>query len=111
MQAKRLQSSSGSSPGVEVDVQVTLSYLEIYNEDIHDLLNPGTQSSSLVIRESPEDGIYVDKLAQLVVKDSEGVGRLVKQGNAIRRVAATQMNERSSRSHSVLTLLVQQQKK
>lgn len=56
----------------------------------------------------PREGIYVEGLCELVVSSAVEVGRLVSQGNSVRKVAATQMNERSSRSHSVLTIKLQQ---
>jgi len=106
---KALAMEREASTHEDIEIQVTISYLEIYNEDIHDLLNP-KDSGSLKIREHPEEGIYVENLCQLVVGAATDVGRLVGQGNSIRAVAATQMNERSSRSHSVLTMAVQQRK-
>ena len=60
------------------------------------------------MRQHPTDGVYVEGLCELVVKTREDIGRLVAQGNGVRRVAATQMNETSSRSHSVLALRVEQ---
>ena len=85
---------------------VTVSYLEIYNEVIKDLLNPS--EVQLKIREHPKMGIYVDNLATLVVTTAQQVGELLEQGSAVRQVAATQMNERSSRSHSCFIVSVQQ---
>ncbi len=82
-----------------------VSFLEIYNEDIKDLLNPSDKK--LNIRESPKLGIYVDGLCELVVHDSSELLRLIDQGNAVRRVAATNMNEQSSRSHSCFTIRVE----
>ncbi|KAJ0401552.1 hypothetical protein ATCC90586_002860 [Pythium insidiosum] len=83
---------------------VTVSFLEIYNEVIKDLLHPSDKL--LKIREHPDLGIYVEQLAELVVKDPADVTRLLAQGNKVRQVAATQMNERSSRSHSCFTLKI-----
>lgn len=83
---------------------VTVSFLEIYNEVIKDLLNPSDKI--LKIREHPDMGIYVEHLAELVVRDPADVTRLLEQGNKVRQVAATQMNERSSRSHSCFTIKV-----
>ncbi|KAJ1460967.1 P-loop containing nucleoside triphosphate hydrolase protein [Pelagophyceae sp. CCMP2097] len=88
-------------------VQVTVSYLEIYNEVIHDLLNPQA-GESLKIREHPDTGIYVERLCELVTTDSADIFRLLEQGNRLRKVATTAMNDTSSRSHSVFTLKVQQ---
>ncbi|CAM9767647.1 unnamed protein product [Choristocarpus tenellus] len=85
---------------------VTVSYLEIYNEVIHDLLNP-KKEQSLRIREHPDLGIYVDGLCELVVHSEVDVLRLIEQGGAVRKVACTNMNERSSRSHSCFTIKVE----
>jgi kinesin family member 1 len=54
---------------------------------------------STQIREHPDLGIYVEGLCELVVKSGEDVMTLLEQGGAVRRVAATNMNEHSSRSH------------
>lgn len=83
----------------------TVSFLEIYNEEIKDLLNPS--SKTLNIREHPQMGIYVENLCELIVKDSNGIMKLIDQGNAVRRVAATNMNDQSSRSHSCFTIKVE----
>jgi kinesin family protein 1/kinesin family protein 3/17 len=87
---------------------VTVSFLEIYNEVVKDLLNPSDRQ--LKIRESPQVGIYVQDLAELVVRTAADVAKLLEQGNRVRAVAATQMNERSSRSHSCFTIRVQQKR-
>ena len=88
---------------------VTVSYLEIYNEVIKDLLNPSDKH--LKIREHPDMGIYVEGLAELVVSSAGDITELIEQGNKVRSVAATQMNARSSRSHSCFTIKVSQRKK
>lgn len=85
---------------------VSVSYLEIYQEVIHDLLNPSDKK--LNIRENPATGIYVEGLAEIVVRSVEEIHALMEQGNKIRNVAATNMNQTSSRSHSVFTLKVLQ---
>ncbi|KAH9119325.1 hypothetical protein AeMF1_007902, partial [Aphanomyces euteiches] len=83
---------------------ITVSFLEIYNEVIKDLLNPSDKV--LKIREHPDMGIYVEHLAELVVREPADVTRLIEEGNKVRQVAATQMNERSSRSHSCFTIKI-----
>ncbi len=88
-------------------ILVSISFLEIYNENIKDLLNPNDKIQ-LKIRESPDQGIYVEGLCELIVKDAMSISRLIDQGNTVRRVAATNMNEQSSRSHSVFTIKVEQ---
>ncbi|KAJ8600270.1 hypothetical protein CTAYLR_000634 [Chrysophaeum taylorii] len=90
-----------------VRFMITVSFLEIYNEVIHDLLNPQS-NKVLKIREHPDMGIYVESLCELAVKTPGDIFRLIDQGNRVRRVASTAMNERSSRSHSVFTLNIQQ---
>jgi len=86
---------------------VSVSFLEVYNEEIKDLLNPSDRK--LKIHEHPKQGIYVEDLCELVVRDSKDLLKLIYQGNAVRRVAATKMNEESSRSHSVFTIKIEQQ--
>lgn len=90
-----------------VSFKVEASYLEIYNEAVRDLLNPGNKSK-LRIREHRVLGPYVEKLSQIAVCDYESIERLMEEGNKARTIAATNMNEQSSRSHAVFTLLVTQ---
>ena len=90
----------------KIDFMITVSFLEIYNEEIKDLLNPS--SKQMKIRENKDKGIYVEGLCEVVVKEPRGVLELIEQGNVVRRVAATQMNDTSSRSHSVFTIKIEQ---
>lgn len=90
----------------ETKFMCTVTFLEIYNEILKDLLNPGDKQ--LKIRENPEFGIYVEDLCELVVENYADVMKLLNQGNTVRKVAATNMNEASSRSHSVFTLKIEQ---
>lgn len=83
---------------------ITVSFLEIYNEVVKDLLNPSDKV--LKIRQHPKMGIYVEHLAELIVRSPEDLAALIEQGNKVRQVAATQMNERSSRSHSCFTIKI-----
>lgn len=76
---------------------------------LKDLMNP--TDKALKIREHPDLGIYVEGLSSLVVTSSESVLKLIDQGNAVRKVAATAMNQRSSRSHSCLTLRIERKTK
>ena len=95
-----------SGENAETKFMVTVSFLEIYNEVIKDLLNPS--SKHLKIRENPELGIYVEDLCNLVVKTPGDIMSLIEQGNTVRRVAATNMNAESSRSHSCFTIKIEQ---
>ncbi|XP_064405609.1 kinesin-like protein klp-20 [Halichondria panicea] len=85
---------------------VTVSYLEIYQEVIHDLLNP--HGKDMKVRQHPQFGVYVEGLAELVVRSGKDIEQLQLQGNRVRKVAATEMNQRSSRSHSVFMLSIKQ---
>ena len=89
---------------------VEVSYLEIYNERVRDLLNPSTKGN-LKVREHPSTGPYVEDLAKLVVGSFQEIEHLMDEGNKARTVAATNMNETSSRSHAVFTLMLTQKKK
>ncbi|KAH7148684.1 hypothetical protein EDB81DRAFT_471150 [Dactylonectria macrodidyma] len=88
---------------------VEVSYLEIYNERVRDLLNPSTKGN-LKVREHPSTGPYVEDLAKLVVSSFQEIENLMDEGNKARTVAATNMNETSSRSHAVFTLMLTQKK-
>ncbi|KAL9098319.1 MAG: hypothetical protein Q9163_006002 [Psora crenata] len=88
---------------------VEVSYLEIYNERVRDLLNPANKAN-LKVREHPSTGPYVEDLAKLAVRSFEEIEHLMDEGNKARTVAATSMNETSSRSHAVFTLTVTQKR-
>jgi kinesin family protein 1 len=89
---------------------VEVSYLEIYNERVRDLLNPSTKGN-LKVREHPSTGPYVEDLAKLVVSSFNEIEHLMDEGNKARTVAATNMNETSSRSHAVFTLTLTQKRR
>nr|XP_043607210.1 kinesin-like protein KIN-12C [Erigeron canadensis] len=81
------------------------SFLEIYNEQITDLLEPS--STNLQLREGLKEGVYVENLTEHTVNTVEEVLKLLLQGAANRKVAGTDMNSESSRSHSVFTCIVE----
>ncbi|KAH7284886.1 hypothetical protein KP509_33G001100 [Ceratopteris richardii] len=83
------------------------SFLEIYNEQITDLLEPS--SNNLQIHESPKSGVFVENLKEVEVKNVDDVVDLLLQGAANRHVAQTRENQESSRSHSVFTCVVESQ--
>ncbi|KAI9651835.1 MAG: kinesin-like protein Klp8 [Alyxoria varia] len=89
---------------------VEVSYLEIYNERVRDLLNPSNKGN-LKVREHPSTGPYVEDLAKLLVRSFPEIENLMDEGNKARTVAATNMNETSSRSHAVFTLTLTQKKR
>ncbi|URE39689.1 KISc [Musa troglodytarum] len=81
------------------------SFLEIYSEQINDLLVPS--SSNLLLREDIRKGVYVENLTEYVVKNVNDILKLLILGAANRKVAATNMNRESSRSHSVFTCTIE----
>ncbi|KAM8967408.1 kinesin-like protein KIF13A isoform 2-T2 [Pelodytes ibericus] len=88
--------------------KVEVSYMEIYNEKVRDLLDPKGNRQSLKVREHKVLGPYVDGLSQLAVTNFEDIESLMSEGNKSRTVAATNMNEESSRSHAVFSIIVTQ---
>lgn len=85
-----------------------VSYLEIYNENIRDLLNPTTPSSTLILKEQPNEGIVVQNLSSHAVHTAEECEQLLTIGTKNRMVGATLMNAGSSRSHSIFIINVEQ---
>ncbi|XP_067267413.1 kinesin-like protein KIF13A isoform X2 [Chanodichthys erythropterus] len=88
--------------------KVEVSFMEIYNEKVRDLLDPKGSRQSLKVREHKVLGPYVDGLSQLAVMSFEDIESLMSEGNKSRTVAATNMNEESSRSHAVFSVIVTQ---
>ncbi|XP_071441737.1 kinesin-like protein KIF13A [Hetaerina americana] len=92
----------------ELSCKVEVSYMEIYNEKVHDLLDPKPNKKSLRVREHNVLGPYVDGLSQLAVTAYEDIDALMAEGNKSRTVAATNMNSESSRSHAVFSVVLTQ---
>jgi kinesin family member 13 len=86
--------------------EVTASMLEIYNEQIQDLVKPPSErvKGGLKIREDPKLGVYVQDLLKTPCASYEEISEILDKGNNNRTVAATQMNATSSRAHTVLTI-------
>lgn len=84
--------------------KVTVSYLEIYNERVRDLLNVTDEEHPLRIREHKTDGPYVENLSEHQVRKYEEIECHMMHGNKVRVTAKTNMNETSSRSHSIFTI-------
>ncbi|XP_076456377.1 kinesin-like protein KIF13A [Babylonia areolata] len=95
-----------ASNGTQCKVEV--SYIEIYNEKIRDLLDPAMQKRNLKVLERTSLGVYVDGLKQLAVESFTDMERLMALGNKSRVVHATEMNSESSRSHAVFNIIVTQ---
>jgi len=85
---------------------VRASFLEIYNEEIRDLLST-EYKKKLEIRENVNSGVYVDGLTMRVVKSVAQIDEVQKDGKKNRSTGATAMNQTSSRSHSIFTIVVE----
>ncbi|KAL7398246.1 hypothetical protein ABVT39_006715 [Epinephelus coioides] len=85
---------------------VRASYLEIYQEEIRDLLSKD-QARRLELRERPDTGVYVKDLSSFVTKSVREIEHVMNVGNQNRSVGATNMNEHSSRSHAIFVITVE----
>ncbi|PIA59749.1 hypothetical protein AQUCO_00400565v1 [Aquilegia coerulea] len=101
----RIQKEKESRRDEKLKFTCKCSFLEIYNEQILDLLDPS--SLNLQIREDAKKGVYVENLKELEVTNARDVMQQLIQGSANRKVAATNMNRASSRSHSVFTCIIE----
>jgi len=86
---------------------VRCSYLEIYNEEVRDLLGTDTKAR-LNLKEHPDRGVFVDGLKEEVVNDVETMNDVMERGEGHRTVGATAMNAGSSRSHSIYSVVVEE---
>lgn len=85
---------------------VRASYLEIYQEDIRDLLSKD-QAKRLELKERPDTGVYVKDLQSFVCKSVKEIEHVMNVGNQNRAVGATNMNEHSSRSHAIFIITIE----
>ncbi|XP_040891305.1 kinesin-like protein KIF16B isoform X3 [Toxotes jaculatrix] len=89
----------------EASFRTEVSYLEIYNERVRDLLRrKSNQTYNLRVREHPKDGPYVEDLSKHLVQNYSDVEELMEAGNINRTTASTGMNDVSSRSHAIFTI-------
>ncbi|XP_023696942.1 kinesin-like protein KIF3B isoform X2 [Paramormyrops kingsleyae] len=85
---------------------VRASYLEIYQEEIRDLLSKD-QTRRLELKERPDTGVYVKDLSSFVTKSVKEIEHVMNVGNQNRSVGATNMNEHSSRSHAIFVITIE----
>ena len=89
---------------------IRASYYEIYNENIIDLLGSASSNKQgLELKESPDTGVYIKDLTTKVVKSVEEIDAVLRQGHKNRSVGATLMNQGSSRSHAVFSVVIESQ--
>ncbi|KAK0670494.1 hypothetical protein QBC41DRAFT_364018 [Cercophora samala] len=107
---ERIHEAQSEMPNISYKVKV--SYFEVYNEHVRDLLvAPKVDASGpyyLKIRESPTEGPYVKDLTEVGVGSLDEILRLMRTGDGNRTVASTKMNDTSSRSHAVFTIMLKQ---
>lgn len=89
-----------------IEYTVRVSYMEIYMEKIRDLLAP--QNDNLPVHEEKNRGVYVKGLLEIYVSSVQEVYEVMRRGGNARAVAATNMNQESSRSHSIFVITVTQ---
>lgn len=106
---ERIESAQNETPNISYSVRV--SYFEVYNEHVRDLLVPVVPNQPpyyLKIRESPTEGPYVKDLTDVPVRSIDEIMRYMKMGDSSRTTASTKMNDTSSRSHAVFTIMLKQ---
>ncbi|KAL7638809.1 UNVERIFIED_CONTAM: hypothetical protein RMT77_010343 [Armadillidium vulgare] len=85
---------------------VRVSYLEIYNEEVRDLIRQD-QSVRLEVKERPDVGVYVKDLITHVVHNADEMDKIMNLGNKNRAIGSTNMNTHSSRSHAIFTITIE----
>ncbi|EFY97286.2 kinesin [Metarhizium robertsii ARSEF 23] len=106
---ERIDAAHNENSNIAYNVRV--SYFEVYNEHVRDLLvpvNPNAPPHYLKIRESPTEGPYVKDLTEVPVRSINEILRYMKNGDQSRTTASTKMNDTSSRSHAVFTIMLKQ---
>ncbi|EAS02983.2 kinesin motor catalytic domain protein (macronuclear) [Tetrahymena thermophila SB210] len=87
-------------------IKFKFSYLEIYNENIRDLMVP--KSENLMVIEDPEKGVFVPDLTEYPLEDPQDINNFIIQGNTRRIMASTAANQFSSRSHAIIQIICEQ---
>ncbi|KAK6834898.1 Kinesin [Apiospora arundinis] len=106
---QRIEAAQQETPNISYHVRA--SYFEVYNEHVRDLLvpvHPNQPPYYLKIRESPTEGPYVKDLTDVPVRNIAEILRYMRKGDASRTTASTKMNDTSSRSHAVFTIMLKQ---
>jgi hypothetical protein len=90
-----------------IEFLIRCSYLELYNEEIRDLLIDPKTAGKCELKEDPSKGIYVKGLTDVVVESPEDLHRMLDKGLCNRTTASTLMNSESSRSHSIFSIVIE----
>ena len=94
------------SEGSQKRFLVRCSFVEIYNEEVRDLLGKNNDKA-LEVREDPKKGTFVRDLCYVSLANTDDIAKCLDRGNKNRHVGATSMNDQSSRSHSLFTVYVE----
>ncbi|KAL6999167.1 hypothetical protein U1Q18_000327 [Sarracenia purpurea var. burkii] len=100
-----IQREQENSEGKQINYQCRCSFLEIYNEQIGDLLNPTHRN--LEIKDDAKHGFYVENLTEEYVTSYEDITQILIKGLSSRKIGATSINSKSSRSHIVFTCVIE----
>nr|PNR57756.1 hypothetical protein PHYPA_004750 [Physcomitrium patens] len=92
----------------QAEFLIKCAFVEIYNEEIKDLLHPDTPSRSISIREDANGDIVLAGVKEEVVTSFESMIRFLEHGSVFRTTGSTLMNQHSSRSHAIFTIIVEQ---
>lgn len=90
-----------------VEFLIRCSYLELYNEEIRDLLTNQKNAPKCELKEDNNKGVYVKGLSDVVVESPDDLVKMFDRGLTNRTTASTNMNSESSRSHSVFTVVIE----
>ncbi|XP_036044258.1 kinesin-like protein KIF27 isoform X2 [Onychomys torridus] len=99
------------SENSSIDFKIKVSYIEVYKEDLRDLLELETSMKDLHIREDDKGNTVIVGAKECQVESMDEVMSLLEVGNAARHTSTTQMNEHSSRSHAIFTISICQVEK
>uniref|UniRef100_A0A8C0M653 Kinesin family member 27 n=1 Tax=Canis lupus familiaris TaxID=9615 RepID=A0A8C0M653_CANLF len=99
------------SENPSIDFNIKVSYIEVYKEDLKDLLELETSMKDLHIREDEKGNTVIVGAKECQVESADEVMSLLEMGNAARHTGTTQMNEHSSRSHAIFTISICQVEK
>lgn len=91
----------------DVEYLIRCSYLEIYNEEVKDLLGNVKTPVKCELKENPQKGVFVKGLTDVIVETEDQLMAMLDKGLSVRTTASTQMNAESSRSHSIFTVVVE----